>query len=50
MRPHSAQLAEVLKGSHSRRLIVDVFHGSDRVAQDLPMQRWQLDGDLGADQ
>ena len=49
MRPHSDQLAEVLKGSHSRRLIVDVFHGSDRVAQDLPMQRWQLDGDLNAE-
>jgi len=49
MRPHSDQLAEVLKGSFSRRLIADVFHGTDRVMQDLPLTGWSLDGDLNAE-
>lgn len=49
MRPHSEQLAKVLLDSHSRRLIVDVFHGTERVLQDLPLEGWSLDGDLLAE-
>ena len=49
MRAHSEQLAEVLTGSFSRRLIADVFHGTERVLQDLPLTGWSLDGDLGAE-
>jgi hypothetical protein len=48
MRKHSDALAAVLAGSFSRRLIADVFHGSERVMQNLPITSWSLDGDLGA--
>ena len=49
MRPHSDQLAEVLTDSFSRRLIADVFHGTERVMEDLPLIGWSLDGDLFAE-
>jgi len=49
MRAHSDSLAQVLTGSFSRRLIADVFNGSDRVLQDVPLTGWSLDGDLGAE-
>ena len=49
MRAHSDALADVLTGSFSRRLIVDVFHGSERVQQNLDLLSWSLDGDLGAE-
>jgi len=48
-RPHSDALEDVLAGSFSRRLIVDVFHGSERVMQDLGATAWSFDGDLFAD-
>ncbi|WP_022886355.1 hypothetical protein [Glaciibacter superstes] len=48
MRTHSEALTNVLQGSFSRRLIADVFHGSERVKQNLDMLSWSLDGDLGA--
>ncbi|OJX72836.1 hypothetical protein [uncultured Leifsonia sp.] len=46
MRARTAALDDVLTGSHSRRLFVDVFHGSDRVLQGLEMEEWELEGDL----
>lgn len=49
MRPASDDLQNVLTGSFSRRLIADVFHGSDRVAQGLDVTAWSLDGDLTSD-
>ncbi|TFD27528.1 hypothetical protein [Cryobacterium cryoconiti] len=49
MRAHSDALAQVLRGSFSRRLIADVFHGSERVLQDVDLLSWSLDGDLGAE-
>ena len=49
MRAHTDQLAKVLKGAPSRRLIADVFHGTERVMQDLPLTSWSLDGDLNAE-
>lgn len=39
----------VLTDSFSRRMLVDVLHGSDRVAQEAVPQSWSLDGDLGND-
>lgn len=49
MRPHSDALLEVLAGSFSRRLWVDVFHGTDRVEQDLPVIGWTFEGDLSGE-
>jgi len=46
MRAHSAELAAVLKGSFSTRLIADVFHGTDRVMQDLALTGWSQGSDL----
>lgn len=46
MRTSSDNLPEVLTGSFSRRLSIDVFHGADRVLQDIDITAWQLDGDL----
>lgn len=48
MRQHSQHLVDVLSGSFSRRLLVNVFHGRERVAEDLAFEQWSLDGDLGA--
>ena len=48
MRRHSEQLLEALNGSFTRRLFVNVFHGSDRVAEELAFESWSLEGDLGS--
>jgi hypothetical protein len=48
VRPGSANLKEVLKGSHSSRLIVDAFYGSTRTLMDVPVVDWDLSGDLSA--
>lgn len=48
-RPHSDALKAALRGSFQRRLIVDVYHGSERVAQDLAGSAWSFDGDLYAE-
>jgi hypothetical protein len=44
MRQHSAELLDVLSGSFTRRLFVNVFHGSDRVLEDVPFKSWSFDG------
>lgn len=44
MRQHSAQLVDVLSGSFSRRLFVNVFHGTDRVKADVPFTSWSFEG------
>ena len=49
MRPHSAALDDVLLDSHSRRLLVDVFHGPDRVMEGVELTDWELSGDLTRD-
>lgn len=49
MRQSSEQLKQVLSGSFTRRLTVDVFHGSDRVATGLAFTGWSLNGDLGSE-
>lgn len=49
MRDHSEQLLDVLTGSFSRRLYVDVFHGTDRVLEDLPVTGWTFEGDLSGE-
>ena len=49
MRAHSDILPQVLAGSFSRRLIADVFNGSERVLQDVPLSGWSLDGDLSGE-
>jgi hypothetical protein len=49
MRPHSPDLLEALTDGFSRRLFADVFHGSERVLQDLPLEGWSMDGDLSAE-
>ena len=47
MRQHSDQLVDVLKGSFTRKLTVNVFHGPDRVLTGLAFGSWSLDADLG---
>lgn len=49
MRASSTDLPNVLTGSFSRRLIADVFHGSDRVEHGLDVTAWSLTGDLTSD-
>jgi hypothetical protein len=49
MRAHSDQLAEVLQGSFSSRLIADVFHGTERVKENLDLTGWSQGGDLTAE-
>src|SRR3546814_19580024 len=46
MRRHSDALLNVLTGSFSRSLTVNVFHGPDRVKEGLRLESWSLDGDL----
>jgi hypothetical protein len=46
LRGHTEKLPDVLRGSFSRRLIADVFHGSERVWENLPLLSWSLDGGL----
>src|SRR5690606_14357181 len=41
-------LEGVLHGSFTRRLLVNVYHGTDRVLEDVPFEDWSLSGDLGA--
>lgn len=48
MRQHSVTLPQVLlDGSFNRRLIVDVFHGTDRVLQGLPVGKFSFTWDYG---
>lgn len=49
MRKHTEQLKGVLTNSFSRRLLVDVFHGSDRILEDVPMESWSFEADLEAE-
>ena len=49
MRQHSEALLEVLRGSFTRRLLVNIVHGSDRVLQEQAFASWSLRADLGAD-
>lgn len=49
MRLGSDNLKNVLTGSFDRRLIADVFHGADRVMQNLDLTGWKLDWDLTAE-
>jgi hypothetical protein len=49
MRARSSHLDEVITDSHSRRLLVDVFHGADRVMQGVELTDWELDWDLTRD-
>lgn len=49
MRTHTPNLDNAITDSHTRRLIVDVFHGSDRVMQGLELTEWELDFDLSRD-
>jgi|GEM_PF-5615616 len=49
MRAHTTALENVLRDSHSQRLIVDVFHGSDRVMQGLELTDWEIEFDLTRD-
>jgi len=48
MRKHDDRFLEVLKGSFTRQLWVNVYHGSDRVLEDLRVEGWSLDWDLSA--
>lgn len=49
VRAHTSGVENVLTGSHSARLIIDVFHGSDRVMQGVEATDWTLEGDLTRD-
>lgn len=49
MRQHTQALLAVLTESFNRRLIVDVFHGTDRVLEDLPVTGWTFEGDLSGE-
>lgn len=49
MRAHTEALEDVLRDSHGQRLLVDVFHGSDRVLQGLELTDWDIDFDLTRD-
>lgn len=46
MRRHSDDLLDVLEGSFTRDVTVNVFHGSDRVATGLRFESWSLTGDI----
>ena len=41
-------LEGVLHGSFSRRLLVNVVHGTDRVLEDVPFEGWSLEAGLGS--
>lgn len=49
MRAHSAALDDVLLDSHTRRLLIDVFHGPERVMEQVELTDWELDFDLSKD-
>lgn len=46
MRQHDDRFLDVLSGSFTRQLWVNVYHGTDRVMQDLRVEEWSLDGDV----
>lgn len=48
MRQHTENLAQVLTGSFSTRLIADVFYGAERTFADLPVGSWELRWDSEA--
>lgn len=48
MREHDDRLLDVLSGSYTRDLWVNVYHGTDRVMENLRMVDWSLDWDLSA--
>lgn len=48
MRQHDDLFLDVLSGSFTRQVWVNVYHGSDRVAEDLRLEGWSLEWDLGA--
>lgn len=37
-----------LSGSFTRRVVANVYHGTDRVVEGLPVESWSVSGDLGA--
>lgn len=47
MRQHTEQLVDVLSGSFSRRLFVNVFRGRELVLEDQAFSSWSFDGGLG---
>lgn len=49
MRDHNDDFLNVLSGSFERRLFVNVFHGSDRVLEDVAFESWSLDADMSAE-
>ena len=49
MRRHSDALKDVLLGSFTRTLKCDVFHGTNRVLEDLTLSSWTFEGDLSGD-
>lgn len=49
MRASTSQLTDVVSSSQSSYLLVDVLHGTDRVAQDVVPVSWSLSGDLSRD-
>jgi len=48
MRQHDDRFLTVLTGSFTRQLWVNVYHGSDRVEENLRVEGWSLDWDIGA--
>lgn len=49
MRDHSSRLDLMLRDSFGARLIVDVYHGSNRVFSNLPVSSWSFSGVLDSD-
>lgn len=48
MRDHSDALADVITGSFTRRVFVNVLHGAEVVKEGLPLEAWTLRGDFDA--
>jgi hypothetical protein len=47
MRPAQAALADIIKGgSFQRELVADVYLGSDRILENIPLEDWSLKGDV----
>lgn len=46
MRQHDERFLDVLSGSFTRQLWTNVFHGTDRVKENLRVEDWSFDGDL----
>jgi hypothetical protein len=49
MRLHTEFLPDILRDSFNRRLIADVFHGTERVASGVDLTSWTFEGDLNSD-